>query len=129
MKESRLSHPDPGQEDSLIPLLKEEEQRLRNLVANAQQEKARLLSDAQSNAEKRLSEAQQNLPEEFALKLTNEIEALEDESRGQNMQLEQQRLALEERARIKHEEAVEFVLSRILLRAPTPEIADGGATE
>ena len=69
-----------GQDESLIPMLKKEEQRLRGEVDNAREEAEQIVSEAEKEAEKRVSEAEKQIPEEIEAERKREVAKMKEEA-------------------------------------------------
>ncbi len=104
------SHPD----DSLIPLLKHEEQRHRDHITAVHAEATRVVEKAKTDAEARIKEASARLPREYEKRLSAAVTELEKTAAVDSQRIEETERSLTEAASSQTEAAVAFVLSKIL---------------
>lgn len=102
-----------GHDDSVIPLLKQEEQRLHARVEEAREEAKRIISDAEAEVQSRLENAEDRIPRDIESARRDEQERTEREAEKEREAGERELEELKRRATAQEKAAVEAILRAV----------------
>jgi vacuolar-type H+-ATPase subunit H len=103
------------EQDSLIPVIKGEEKRLEEMLADARERAAKIVAEAERRAAELLKETEAGIPAALARERESRIGALQKKAAEVRRAAEAETRALERAAEERLPAAVSYLLSRVLL--------------
>jgi vacuolar-type H+-ATPase subunit H len=106
-------HQGEGQQDSLIPTIKAEEQRLGNLMDQARQEAARLVAEARAEADRQVAQCEAEIPHLVNRERAARAPALQAAAHEELSRLRTDIHGLKQRAAQRLPKAVAYIVRRV----------------